>query len=408
MIDERSSGVAPPVRCTVLIGVLLAAAVASCSHGSPSAPTGAPPAAPVKVVTVAASDIPIYREFVGQTRGWQQVEVRARVQGYLQSIDFKQGGDVKAGQLLFTLDKRPYVAALAQARAAQAQLRSQYQQARNDSRRYGSLVGSGVVSRQQADNAASQEQAARGALDAQAAVVKAKQVDLSYTEVRAPIAGRISLTPYSIGDLVGTGSSTEKALATITAIDPVKVRFTVSETDYLHYVAQNPGAASNAAQSAPRNLQLILADGSVYPRAGSIGAVDNAIDPTTGTLTVEALFPNPDGVLRPGQYAKVRLSPRLLKGAIAVPARSIEEQQGIMSVAIVGPGDHVELRRVQIADRSGNLWPVTSGLQPGDRVIVEGLTKALPGAVVQPQEVSLASLASSPAGGGQAPKAPQQ
>ncbi|MGH7104878.1 MAG: efflux RND transporter periplasmic adaptor subunit [Acetobacteraceae bacterium] len=358
---------------------------------------------------VAASDIPVYREFVGQTRGWQEVEVRARVQGYLQSIDFKQGGDVKAGQLLFTLDKRPYVAALAQAKATEAQLRSQYQQARNDARRYGSLVGSGVVSRQQADNAASQEQATRAALDAQAAVVKAKQVDLSYAEVRAPIAGRIGLTPYSIGDLVGTGSSAEKPLATITAIDPIKVRFTVSETDYLRYVEENPAAAGNAAQSSPRNLQLILADGSVYPRAGSIGAIDNAIDPTTGTLTVEALFPNPDGVLRPGQYAKVSLSPRLLKGAIAVPARSVEEQQGITSVAIVGPGDHVELRRVQIADRSGNLWPVTSGLEPGDRVIVEGLTKAVPDAVVQPQEVSLASFGSgAPAGGKQTPRLPNE
>ncbi len=320
---------------------------------------------PVKVVRVQARDLPLYRDFVGQTRGKQDVEVRARVQGYLQTINFRQGGDVKSGDLLFTIDRRPYQAALAQAKAAEAQLRSQYQQAQSDAERYAQLTKTGVISKQQAEQTASQAKAAGAALDAQLAVVNAKQVDLTYTEIRAPISGRIGLTPYSVGDLVGTATGTEKPLATISELDSVLVRFAISETDYLRYLQDHPDAAKNVDQ--PRtitDLRLTLADGSVYPHPGMITRADNVIDSASGTLTVEAQFPNPERTLRAGQYAKIRVGSRVLKNAIAVPARAVQEQQGIASVRVVGDDNHVESREVQIADRSSDFWALASGLKP--------------------------------------------
>ncbi len=379
-------------RVAVLSGTALVALalVSSCSRDSTSGGAGAAglPPPPVKVVRVQTRDLPLYREFVGQTRGRQDVEVRARVQGYLQTINFKQGGDVKAGDLLFTIDRRPYEAALAQAKAAEAQLRSQYQQAESDAERYAQLTKTGVISKQQAEQTASQAKASRAALDAQSAVVKAKQVDLTYTEIRAPIAGRIGLTPYSVGDLVGTTTGTEKPLATISQLDSVLVRFAISETDYLRYLQDHPDAAKDTDQpSTITDLQLTLADGSVYRHLGTITRADNSIDSNSGTLTVEAQFPNPERLLRAGQYAKVRVGSRVLKGAIVVPARAVQEQQGIASVRVVGDDNHVEARQVQIADRSSDFWAITGGLKPGERVVVEGLTKALPGSAVKPEEI---------------------
>jgi membrane fusion protein (multidrug efflux system) len=220
--------------------------------------------------------------------------------------------------------------------------------------------------------------------------VKSKEVDLAFTDVRAPITGRISLTPYSVGDLVGTQASTEKPLATISDLSSVRVRFGISETDYLRYVKENPGAASSNGRGAGQNLQLTLADGSVYPYPGAVVTADNAIDPSSGTLTVEAEFPNPDSVLRTGQYAKVRVTTRELKDAIVVPARAVQEQQGISTVLVVNEGNRVEARPVHVMDRSGDLWAVTEGLKPGERVVVEGLTKATPGSLVRPEDATVA------------------
>jgi membrane fusion protein (multidrug efflux system) len=363
---------------------------AGCGRSAgPANPAAALPPPPVKVVRVQEQNLPLYREFVGRTRGRQDVDVRARVQGYLLSINFKQGNNVKEGDLLFTLDKRPYEAALAQAKAAEAQLRSQLQQSQNDAKRYTDLAKTGVIAKQQAEQATSQVKANQAAVDAQHAVVKAKEVDLTFTEIRAPISGRASLTPFSVGDLVGTGASAEKPLATISALDSVRVRFQISETDYLRYIHENPQAASGTARGAGGNLQLTLADGSVYPHPGSVVTADNAIDPATGTLTVEAEFPNPEGILRTGQYAKVRVNARELQNAFLVPARAVQEQQGISTVLVVAEGNKVEARQVNVSDRGPDLWAISEGLRPGERVIVEGLTRATPGSVVTPEEVPL-------------------
>jgi membrane fusion protein, multidrug efflux system len=383
-MSHRSGSVSRRLLLTALLGL------SGCGKsGAPSVVGGSPPPPAVKVITVSPRDVTVYREFVGQTRGIKDVEVRARVQGYLQAINFKEGSDVKVGDLLFTLDKRPYEAALAQAKASETQLRNQWQQAKDDADRYASLIKSGVIPKQQAEQSASQASSSAAALDAQRAVVKAKEVDLTFTEVRAPIAGRASLTPYSVGDLVGTGSSAEKPLATISDLSSVRVRFAISESDYLRYVQANPKAAANNGRDLPQTLQLTLADGSIYPHPGGVTTADNAIDPTSGTLTVEAAFPNPEGLLRAGQYAKVRVSASELKNVIVVPARAVQEQQGIASVLVVTPENHVEARQVQIGDRGPELWAVTSGLVAGERVVVEGLTKAIPGKAVTPEETPL-------------------
>lgn len=397
---QAHAGLASVVAPVIIVFL----ALAGCGRKPSSQAGPSLPAPPVKVLTVEPRDQPLFREFVGQTRGRQDVEVRARVQGYLETINFQQGSEVKAGDLLFTLDMRPYEAALAQARASEAQLRSQYQQTQNDAKRYAELAKTGVISKQQAEQTASQARSSAAAVDAQHAVVNAKEVDLTYTQIRAPISGRISLTPYSVGDLVGTGAGAEKPLATISALDSVRVRFAISETDYLQYNREHPEAAStNGRGAGTQNLQLTLADGSVYRHAGSIVTADNAVDPATGTLTVEAEFPNPEGLLRTGQYAKVRVTTRILKNAILIPARAVQDQQGITSVLTVDKDDRVTSRPVQIGDRSGDLWAVTAGLEPGERVIVEGLTKAAPGTFVKPEEMPLAALAET---GVAAPTAP--
>ncbi len=272
----------------------------------------------------------------------------------------------------------------------------------SDAKRYAELMKTGVISKQQAEQTASQAQASKAAVDAQQAVVKGREIDLAFTDVRAPISGRIGLTPYSIGDLVGTQAAAEKPLATISDLTSVRVRFAISETDYLRYVKQNPGAASSNGRGAGQNLQLTLADGSIYPYPGAVVTADNAIDPSSGTLTVEAEFPNPDSVLRTGQYAKVRVTARELKDAMVIPARAVQDQQGISSVLVVTDSDRVESRAVHVGDRSGDLWPVTEGLKAGERVIVEGLTKAVPGALVKPEEVASSPPAAIPPAAGAA------
>lgn len=389
---EFRSSTRPALRIALATGVALVAA--ACGKPAPPPP---PPPPGVEVLTVVPRDVPIYEDFVGQLKGAQDTDVRAQVQGTVQSIDYREGTDVEVGARLFTLDPRPFEAALAQAQASATEASIRYENARRDADRYVTLAKKGVIPRKQADDAVAQAKAQQQSYNAAMAVVDSKKVDLEYTRVVAPIAGRAGIAQVEVGDLVGGAGS--KPMVTISKLGDVKVRFSVSENDYLRLFRARQAEADRGAKPAGIAVRLVLADGGDYGKDGRITSIDSTVDARTGTLTVEALFPNPDGMLRSGQYAKVRAMTSAQSNAILVPQRAVTETQGTYTVAVVGADNTVAIRRVEMGARSGNDWIVSSGLAAGERVIVEGLNKVRSGMVVAPREAKPAVEAT----GGKAP-----
>ena len=389
---ESRTSTGPALRAALATCVALVAV--ACSKPAPPPP---PPPPGVEVLTVVPRDVPIYEDFVGQLKGAQDTDVRAQVQGTVQSIDYRQGTDVEVGAPLFTLDPRPFEAALAQAQATATEANIRYENARRDADRYVTLAQRGVIPRKQADDAVAQAEAQQQGYNAAMAVVESKKVDLGYTRGVAPIAGRAGIAQVEVGDLVGGAGS--KPMVTISKLGDVKVRFAVSENDYLRLFRARQAEGGRGATAAGIAVRLVLADGGDYGMDGQITSVDSTVDARTGTLTVEALFPNPDGMLRSGQYAKVRAMTSAQSNAILVPQRAVTETQGTYTVAVVGADHTVAITRVEMGARSGNDWIVSSGLAAGERVIVEGLNKVKSGMVVAPREAKPAEVAT----GGKAP-----
>lgn len=362
--------------------VLALLCVAGC--GTKQAPPPPPP--DVKVATVLQKDVPIYVEAIGQTRGSTEIEVRARVEGFLQTVNFKEGNPVHRGQLLYTIDPQPFEAALAQARANLAQAEADLARARQDVVRYEPLVAKSAISRQEYETAVALQRAAEAAVDASRAAARQAEINLGYTRVVAPEAGLAGKTEVYPGTLVGRGQST--LLTQISRIGTIHVRFTIPEKDYLFF-ARRREERGITGQPVDLPFELVLADGSVHPEKGHLVFVDRNVDPQTGTILMEAAFPNPGGIVRPGQYARVRAAVDWKKGAILVPQRAVSEMQGIYNVAVVGGDDTVEIRMVKPAQRIGTLWVIDAGLKAGDRVVVEGLQKVRPGVKVNPEIVKI-------------------
>jgi membrane fusion protein (multidrug efflux system) len=264
----------------------------------------APPPPDVKVATVLQKDVPIYVEAIGQTRGSTEIEVRARVEGFLQTVDFKEGNPVQKGQLLYTIDPRPFQAALAQARGSLAEAEAQLARARQDVVRYEPLVAKNAISRQEYETAVVVQRAAEAAVEAAKASAERAEIDLGYTKVVAPEAGLAGKTEVYPGTLVGRGQST--LLTHISQIGTIHVRFTIPERDYLFYARRREERGVKPGQPEPLPFELVLADGSLHPSKGHLVFVDRNVDPQTGTILLEAAFPNPGGIVRPGQYARVR------------------------------------------------------------------------------------------------------
>jgi membrane fusion protein (multidrug efflux system) len=263
--------------------------------------------------------------------------------------------------------------------------------ARQDVARYEPLVAKNAISRQDYETAVVLERAAQAAVEAAQAAARRAEIDLGYTRVVAPADGLVGKTEVYPGTLVGRGQST--LLTHISQIDTIHVRFTVPEREYLFYAKRQQERAREARPQSPP-FELALADGSVHPEPGELVFVDRNVDPTTGTILLEASFPNPGGIVRPGQYARVRTAVDLKRGAILVPQRAVSELQGIYSVAAVGPDDTVEIRMVKPAERIGTLWVIDSGLRSGERIVVEGIQKVRAGVKVQPEVVTIEETAS--------------
>ena len=346
-----------------------------------------PPPPEVKVAPVVQRDVPVYVEVIGQTRGSTEIEVRARVEGFLESVDYQEGSFVQKGQLLYTIDPRPLEASLAQAKGREAEAEAQFARAKQDVVRYEPLVAKNAVSRQDYETAVQVQRAAEASVAAAAAAVKSADIDLSYAKVVAPAAGIVGKTEVYPGTLVGRGQST--LLTQISQVDKIHVRVSIPEKDFLEYSRR--GAERRASGAAPLKFEMVLSDGSVYPEKGDLVFVDRAVDAQTGTILVEVAFPNPGATVRPGQFARVRVAIDEKKGAILVSQRSVTELQGVYNVAVVKPDNTVELRMVKAAERIGNLWVIDSGLKPGERVVVEGVQKVRSGAKVTPVATEMES-----------------
>jgi membrane fusion protein (multidrug efflux system) len=375
-----------------LIAALAAAALTSACE-KPAAVAAPPPE--VYVVGVVQKDVPTYLDLVGQTEGHDDVDVRARVEGFLETMNFREGTFVRKGSLLYTIDQRPLQATLAQARADKATAEARLAKANNDVNRYTPLVAKQAVSQQELDNARAAQDAARSQVDAAAAAVEKATLDLGYTRVLSPIDGLIGLTKVKPGTLVGRGEST--LLTTISQINPIVLRVGVTEADYLKVAKRDPSRSGEEPRAG--GIELTLADGTTHPQKGTITTVERAVNAATGTLTMQVSFPNPDNVVRPGQYGRVRILVDMKKDALLVPQRAVQELQSLRSVAVVGSDNKVAFRNVKVGPRVDTLWVIEDGLKPGDQVVAEGLQALRDGITVRtkPLEQSAAVPAVAPA-----------
>jgi membrane fusion protein (multidrug efflux system) len=371
----------------VLLGMLMTA-LAGCSDKE--APAAAIPE--VYVSEVVQQDVPIYMEFVGQTQGSQDVDIRARVEGFLETINFTEGAFVKKGDLLYQIDPKPLQAALAQAKADLARNQAQLDQTTVTVNRMKPLAAQQAVSLQELDNALAAQNAAIAQVDAGRAAVDKATLDLGYTTINSPIDGIVGITQVKAGNLVGSGEST--LLTTVSKVDPIIFRGGISEADYLN-LARNVEASKASREGSALTAQLFLADGSIYPYPGSLDAVERAVDPTTGTLAVQISFSNPERLLRPGQYGRVRFAAEIRRDALLVLQRAVQELQDRYNVAVVDAQNKVSIRSVKVGPRVGDLWVIDEGLKPGERVVVEGLQRLRDGMTVN--AVPVAASASSPA-----------
>ncbi len=357
--------------------------VAACEQ---EAPREAPPLE-VAVLKVEARDIPLYLDMVGQTQGSVDIPIRARVDGVLEEMHFLEGRPVTKGQLLYVIDSRPYQSQVAEAEGRLAQARTSLAKASSDLDRIRPLAEMDAVSKQDLDGAIAQFEAAEGAMQAAIAQVDQAEIQLSYTRIKAPVAGLIGITRAKVGEYVGR-SPNPVVLNVVSRTDPIRVRFSINEREYLQFSRRLASEMRNidTKDATDAELQLILADSTIHPQRGRIVTFDAAIDPTTGTLTLEADFPNPERLVLPGQFARVRGMVEMRSGAIAVPQRAVMETQGLFQVAVVADDNTVELRRVEMGPRTDGLWIVDSGLKVSERIALEGLQRLRTGMSVVPTD----------------------
>ena len=373
------------------LAMLAMALGSACKRAEPPAP---PPE--VLVTTVLQKDVPIQAEAVGTTVGFVNVQIMPRVQGYLLKQDYQDGAHVKAGELLFEIDDRPYKAALNQALGDLARDQATLRKNQLDVARYTPLVPKGAVSKEELDNSAQATHASEAQVQADQAAVDNARLNLDWTRIYSPIDGIAGIAPVQVGDLVTPST----VLTTVSQVDPMKVTFPITERQYLHFADQIKQHQEKGRAPDEPELRLILADGSTYPRPGRISVANRQVDQQTGTILMQALFPNPDAILRPGLYAKVRAPMETVRGALLVPAQAVQEIQGAYQVAVVGPDDKVALRTVKAGEQVDGLWVITEGLKPGERVVTEGLQKVKDGIVVRPKPDTSVPAAPAPPGQG--------
>jgi membrane fusion protein (multidrug efflux system) len=354
------------------------ALVAACGAGEPPAP----PVPKVPVVSVIQRHQPIVLEMVGQTLGSSDIPIRARVEGVLLGMDFTEGRQVAEGDLLYTIDPSPFESKVVEAQGNLAEARTRLAKARADLDRIRPLAEMNAVSQQNLDGAVAQYEAARGAVQAAAARVEQARIELGYTKIHAPISGRIGITQAKVGEFVGQNPN-PVVLNFVSLTDPIRVRFAIDEVRYLRLARRLRELERSGEERSREGLELVLADGTVHDHKGHIIATDAAIDPQTGTFTLEADFPNPEEIVLAGQFARIRAVVETIPDALLVPSRAISELQGTFRVYLVGEDGTVELRPVELGPTVGRLRVVTSGLEAGEQIAVDTM-RLRPDAKVEP------------------------
>lgn len=361
---------------------LIAALIVACQPEAPPVP----PPMEIAVIEVQPRNVPIYFDMIGQTSGSVDIPIRARVDGVLEEMLFREGRSVETGQLLYVIDPTPYQSKVVEAQGRLAEARTMLAKAESDLERIRPLAEMDAVSQQDLDAAVAQFEAAVASEQSAAAQVEQAEIQLGYTRIRSPIDGLIGITAAKVGEYVGRNPN-PVVLNFVSQTDPIRVRFSINEREYLRFrrqLAENT-RTEEALDAEPANLQLILADGSIHDHLGKIVTSDAAIDPTTGTLTLEADFPNPDRVVLAGQFARVRAQADERTGALVVPQRAVMEVQGLFQLAVVGDDGMVDIRQVQMGPQVDNEWVVDSGLEAGEQVALEGLQRLRPGTQVIPK-----------------------
>jgi membrane fusion protein (multidrug efflux system) len=356
--------------------------VCSCSQKGEQQAQAPPPQ--VTVVVTQAKDVPVYQEFVGQIYGFKDIAIRARVEGFLEGIHFEEGSRVEKGALLYTLESQPFEADVAAKMSMVAEAKTMEAKAKSDLDRIEPLAKEKAVSESDLDGAVAQYEAAVESVNASEAILKASKIQLGYTKIYSPITGIIGKTKAKVGDFVGR-SPNPVILNTVSRIDTVLVEFFITERQYLQLARRFKSEVELPdKKNRKEDLELILADGSVYGYKGKPEFIDRNVDPTTGAMLVQASFPNPQELLRPGQFAKIKALVTVVKDGILVPQRCVMELQGTYRVYVVGDGDKVEIRNVKTGPKIKQFWLITEGLKPGERIVYEGLQKIKEGAVVKP------------------------
>lgn len=350
-----------------------------------------PPPPDITVVVTEAREVPIYQEFVGQIYGFVDIAIRARVEGFLEEIHFKEGSRIAKDTLLYTLESQQFDAAVAAKMSRVAEAKTMLAKAESDLNRIRPLAEEKAVSQSDLDAAVALHEAAISSVKAAQANLRASKIQLSYTKIYSPISGIIGKTKAKVGDFVGR-SPNPVILNTVSRIDTILVQFFITETQYLllarRYLSRNDSADQDRKEA---HLELILADGSLYEHKGKADFIDRQVDPTTGAMLVQASFPNPRELLRPGQFARVKAKVTVVKDGILIPQRCVTELQGLYSVYVVDNSDKVEQREVKAGSKVKQFWLILEGLKPGEKVVYEGLQKVKAGAIVNPiiKEIAL-------------------
>lgn len=387
--ERKHVSLARPFRSASFVSCILAAALLAGCGGKAPAPSAAV-AAEVGVIRIEARSAPLSLDIVSDIRAYREVELRPRVGGVVEKQLFEPGQMVREGQPLFLIDTRALDSAVLDAQARLIEAEAQLTRATEDVDRYKPLLVDDAIPRQTYESAVAAAKQAASIVESRREGVNRARLDRSFAEVRSPLSGQIGLQKVEIGSLATAGQT---VLATVSSLDPVVAYFSVSESEYLSFARRHQAAVASG-RMPRRPVQLLLADGSLHPHEGRFDFADRAINPQTGTLTLRAVFPNPDHVIRPGMTGRVRVIYDVVDQAIVIPQKAVTEMLGKQFVSVVAADSKVEQRAVTTGDRMGDMWLIDSGLKAGETVVVEGVQKVRPGAVVKP--VPLASPAVTP------------
>ena len=375
---------------TLALASFLCCFLAACGEQERTAPP-APPPPEVQVFETSARDTPLTIEFVGQTLGEKDITIRARVEGFLEGVHFREGSSVNKGDLLYTLESQTYEENVATRMSNVAEVKTMLAKNKGDLERIEPLAAINAVSQSDLDAAQAAYDATLSSLEAAEANLRAARIQLGYTKIYSPINGIIGKTEAKVGDFVGKDPS-PVILNTVSKVDTILVTFFITETQFLQISRHQAEIRESENTEEGARLHMTLVDGSLYKHPGKVDFVDRDVDTTTGAMLVQASFPNPENLLRPGQFTKLRVQAQIVRDAILIPQRSVMEVQGLYSVFVVDADNVVQTREIEVGPRLGSAWLISSGLESGEKVIYEGLQKVKDGVTVNPTtaEVDLA------------------